>query len=375
MLTIVHIINGLESGGAETTMFGLCTNDTANRHIVISLLDQGKYFQPLVELGIAVHCIDLKGKGWFLQKIWRLYKLLRQLQPDVVQTWMYHSDLIGGVVARLAGVKKVFWGVHNTVLTPELSKRSTIIISRLCSWLSGVIPHQIICCAEKALAVHADLGYDKQKLCVVNNGYDLTKFMPNPAEGALLRQQLGLDADTLLLGCVGRFDPNKDHKNLLDALTLLAKQGLAFRCCLVGNQMTRDNEQLWSWIVERGLTEHLILLGLRNDIPALMNAFDLHVLASLAEAFPNVLCEAMACTTPCVTTDVGDAAIIVADTGWVVPPGDALQLATAIQSAVEAMDDAAAWQMRRDAARTRIVEQFSISKMVSGYKHHWQAGS
>lgn len=372
MSTIVHIINGLESGGAETTMFALCTNDTANRHIVISLLDQGKYYQPLLEHGIEVYCLDLKGRGWFLQKMYRLYSLLKQIRPDVVQTWMYHSDLIGGLVAKLAGVKRIFWGVHNTVLTPKLSKRSTILVSKICSALSGFIPYGIICCADKALEVHAKQGYTRNKLHVIYNGYDLTKFIKVPLYRDKIRAELGIGSTALLLGCVGRFDPNKDHENLLSALSLLAEQGIEFYCCLVGFQMDNDNAVLTSWIAKRNLSEHLILLGTRSDVPALMNAFDLHVLSSAAEAFPNVLCEAMACETPCITTDVGDAAFIVGNTGWVVPPGNSPALANAIKLAIHAKADTAAWQIRATTARERIVSHFSVAKMVNGYKHLWQ---
>ncbi|GAB2921782.1 glycosyltransferase [Rheinheimera gaetbuli] len=371
MLTIVHIINGLESGGAETTMFSLCTHDRINKHIVISLLDQGKYFQPLVEHGIEVHCLDLKGKGWFLAKLYRLYKLLKTLKPDVVQTWMYHSDLIGGTVARLAGIKKVFWGVHNTVLTPTLSKRSTILISRICSFLSQVVPYRIVCCADKSLAVHAELGYSRDIMLVINNGYDLSKFSQNPALASDFLAEIQHSDAEVLFGCVGRFDPNKDHKNLLQALKIVKQQGIVFRCCLVGNQMTADNTQLMAWITENDLEQQIILSGLRSDIPAVMNALDIHILSSVAEAFPNVLCEAMACGTPCVSTDVGDAAIIVADTGWVVPAADANALADAIVAAVHARRDATAWHQRSVSCRDRIVGNFSVDKMVSAYQRSW----
>src|SRR5690606_14202195 len=133
----------------------------------------------------------------------------------------------------------------------------------------------------------------------------------------------------------------------------------------VGNQMTADNSVLLDWVAEYGLEQHVNLSGLRSDIPAVMNALDIHIMASVAEAFPNVLCEAMACGTPCVSTDVGDAAIIVADTGWVVPAADPTALAQAIIAAVQSHSDTIAWQRRSSACRERIVGHFSIDKMVS----------
>ncbi|KKO46981.1 hypothetical protein WG68_03350 [Arsukibacterium ikkense] len=371
MLTIVHIINGLESGGAEASMFNLCTYDKDNKHIVISLVDEGRYYKLLTEHGIEVHCIDLKGKGWLIAKLYHLYKLLRSIKPDVVQTWMYHSDLIGGVIARLAGVKKVFWGIRNSILTPKLSKRSTIFVSRICSVLSYVIPYKIICCADKALTVHAKLGYRKSRMEVINNGYVLSKFSNNPDLATDFLAEVKHTETDVLLGCVGRFDPNKDHKNLLDALAIVKSRGIAFRCCLVGNQMTTENSQLMAWIRENGLEQHIILLGLRSDIPAIMNALDIHILSSVAEAFPNVICEAMACGTPCVSTDVGDAAIIVADTGWVVPAENAAELSNALIAAIAARGDKLEWQKRSAACRDRIVVNFSLDRMVSAYQRTW----
>ncbi|MPX98375.1 glycosyltransferase, partial [Salinivibrio sp. VYel6] len=112
--------------------------------------------------------------------------------------------------------------------------------------------------------------------------------------------------------------------------------------------------------------------GRRDDITAVMNGFDIFVLSSASEAFPNVLSEAMACGTPCVTTDVGDAAIIVGDTGWVVPPKNPQALAKAILEAMEErQNNPQAWQARKRACRERIVNNFSIEKMVDSYHRVW----
>lgn len=103
-----------------------------------------------------------------------------------------------------------------------------------------------------------------------------------------------------------------------------------------------------------------------------MNGFDLFVLSSVSEAFPNVLNEAMACGTPCITTNVGDAAVIVGDTGWVVPPKDPQALAKAMLEAMEEQqDNPQAWQARKKACRERIVNNFSIKKMVESYHQVW----
>lgn len=144
----------------------------------------------------------------------KLYQILRGLKPDAVQTWMYHADLIGGVVARLAGVNNLSWGIHHSNLSPGDAKKSTIFIARLCGLLSYFIPRNIICCAEKSAKVHSELGYCKSKLKVIYNGYDLDSFNVTSEGCELIRREFNINNSLVVLGMVSRFHPFKDHKNL-----------------------------------------------------------------------------------------------------------------------------------------------------------------
>jgi glycosyltransferase involved in cell wall biosynthesis len=371
-MNILHIITGLNDGGAEAVLYRLCSSDKTLQYHVVSLMDTGKYGPLLEQAGVPVVCLGMSQGRLSVSGLWRLWRLLRRQTPDVVQTWMYHADLIGGVVARLAGVRRVFWGIHNTTLERGKSHRTTIAIARLNAWLSRWVPTAIVCCAERAREVHQALGYAADKLMVIPNGYDLDRFRPDPAARARLRAEWGMDHETPLLGMVGRFDPQKDHENLLHALGRLKQAGTPFRCVLVGRGLDATNAQLAAWFEQYGLQDKVLVLGQRSDVPAVMCALDLHVLSSAyGEAFPNVLAEAMACGTPCVTTDVGDAAAIVSDTGWVVPPANSARLAEAIEAALAARDDTSVWQARREAARTRVAERFSLEKMVAAYHAVW----
>jgi glycosyltransferase involved in cell wall biosynthesis len=284
---------------------------------------------------------------------------------------MYHADLLGGGVARLAGVRAVFWAIHNSNLEPDLSKASTILIARLCARLSRSVPQRIVCCAERAARVHQSLGYDAGRFTIIPNGYDVSLFRPLPQVGYQLRESLGLAANRPVIGLVARFDPQKDHANLIAALARVRYAGWEIETVLIGTDMVPENAILTDLINAACLQESVRLLGRRDDIPALMNALDLHVLSSYGEAFPNVLAEAMACGTPCVTTDVGDAALIVGETGWVVPPGDPVALADAIIDALNERQDEMRWTARRNAARTRIHDHFSLDRMVNAYETLW----
>lgn len=372
-MKIIHIITGLNNGGAEGVLYRLCQFDPNHHHIVISMMGEGKYGPLLRDAGISVYCLNIPQGRFLLSGLWQLYKLLRMHKPDVVQTWMYHADLIGGIVAKTAGIKSIYWNVRHTTLEIGQSKRSTIWVAKACALLSAWIPKKIIYCAHEAKTVHVKLGYKIDKSEVVGNGYDLTQFRLDEISGAAVRTEIKLTEESVLIGMVGRFDPQKDHFNLVDALSLVKKTVSTFNLVLIGRDLDSANKELNKHIAEKDLTENVILLGQRTDIPAVMNSLDINVLSSsFGEGFPNVVAEAMACGTPCVTTKVGDTAIIVGNTGWVVPPKNPQALANAILEAMaEKENNPRVWKARKKACCEKIVNNFSIDKMVEGYHNVW----
>lgn len=332
-------------------------------------MDEGKYGPLLRAAGISVTCIGMRRNRVSPAALWRLWRCLRTLRPLAVQTWMYHADLLGGIAARLAGIRNITWGIHNSVLVPGQNSAGTILIARICAPLSYIVPRAIICCAHKAAQVHAARGYRAAAMHVVPNGYDLTLFQPDPDQRLTLRAELGL-GDEDVIGFVARYDPAKDHANLLRTLAILKARDACPLCLLVGGGMEPSSAPLIAEIARHDVGDRVLLLGRRGDVPAIMNALDIHVLSSAAEAFPNVLAEAMACGTPCVSTDVGDAADIVGESGWIAPPGDPEALADAIEAALAArhsMD----WSARRERARHWIARSFSIGQMSRGYRRVW----
>jgi glycosyltransferase involved in cell wall biosynthesis len=370
-MKIFHVITGLNDGGAEAVLFRLCVNDSSNHHVVISLSNHGKYGPLLRELGVEVHALYMRANRPSLVSLFKLTRLMRSQKPDLVQTWMYHSDFFGGLAALLAGVKAIVWGVHHSTLDPYKSKQTTIWIARLLAKLSWWLPSRIILCAQRAIEAHAAMGYDTRKFRFIPNGYDLCYFKRLPMERANFRGCLDLSVDVRLIGTVGRYDRYKDHFNLLQALNLLKRRSFKFKYLLVGTDLDADNFELIALLEKMDLMDTVILLGRRGDIPTIMSAIDLHVLSSSAEAFPNVVAEAMACGTPCVVTDVGDAAYIVGETGWVVPPKNPEALANAVEGAI-GMSNTPLWEERCISARDRIAKNFSIDQMVRSYCEVWE---
>lgn len=333
-------------------------------------MDLGKYGAMLEAAGTPVSSIGLPRGKVTLAGFLRLRRIIAELRPEAVQTWMYHADLVGGLAARLAGVRNVVWGIHHTTLDPQHSRRRTILVAKACALLSRHVPRQIVCCADRSRQVHAGLGYECGRMRIIPNGYDLSVFRPDQRLGADLRRELGLAADAPVIGFVARFDPLKDHRTLLQALRLLRACDMVPTCILVGDGLAPENGPLSEMIAATVPGDQIRLLGRRHDIPAVMNALDLHVMSSSSEAFPNVLAEAMACGTPCVSTDVGDAAAIIGATGRIVPPSDPAALAGAIADMLAARNSPD-WPERCAAARTHVAENFSLARMVEAYRGVW----
>ena len=369
-MKIIHVITGLNDGGAEGVLFRLSSHDLRHKHIVISLSSEGKYGPLLRTKGVEVRALGMSPRRLPFIAFIKLIHLLYRHKPDVVQTWMPHADLLGGLAARLAGARSVVWGIRHSNLDRTKSKKITKVIVRVLAKLSWWLPSRIAVCAKRAMDSHEALGYDRRKMRFIPNGYALADSTKKWQGAQALRAEWGIDSSLAVIGTVARYDPQKDHINLLQSLALLRARKITLVCVLVGTNLNNDNEELVRKIRNLGLEEIVVLLDKRKDIPSVMGALDLHVLPSASEAFPNVVAEAMACETPCVVTDVGDAAFIVGDTGWVVPPRDSKALADAIERALEERQNVR-WSQRCLSARRRIEQEFGIDKMIAAYHELW----
>lgn len=339
------------------------------RHTVISLTGIGTVGLQLQALGIEVHVMGMRSALDIPRVIWRLVRMISTARPDVVQTWMYHADLLGGVAARLPGNRNVIWGIRTTDVTAG-GTRATAFVRQLCAWLSRTVPHTIVCAADASRRAHIAVGYDAARMVVVPNGFDLIRLVATPAQRNALRLQCGFEQELVVVGYLGRFHPAKDQANFVRAAGLLARQFSNARFLMVGRDLDDDNVQLAQWIRATGCAECFVLLGERSDVPACLSAMDLFCLSSRTEGFPNVVGEAMAMGLPCVVTDVGDAAMLVADTGVVVPKEDSAALALGLGQLLAMTPDAR--QQLGQKAKARIHAEFSIDRARERFESIYQ---
>lgn len=366
-ITIAHVITDLGVGGAEVMLRNLVQrmDRTRFRNVVISLTDRGFFADDIERAGVAVEALGIERGRPDPRLLVRLRRSLKKHQPDIVQTWLYHADLLGTLVRRAVPDATLLWNVRCSFMEMRRYNPLSGMTRRMLAMMSKV-PTAVVVNSVSGREVHERLGYRPRRWVLLPNGFDTERFKPDSNARSAIREELGLAEDTFLVGTVGRFDPMKDHATFLAAAELVARDVDA-HFVLAGRGLEASNSVLVDWIRSRGLVGRVHLLGPRKDVAAIDAALDVFCFASrYGEGFPNVVGEAMACATPCVVTDVGDAAAIVGDTGTVAAPGDAAGLADGVNKLLR-MSSSERRQIGAR-ARARIENDYSIGSIVRQYE-------
>ncbi len=364
-IRVMHVITGLGAGGAEAMLYKLVGATRGElSHSVVSLTDEGVFGPRLHGDGIPVSCLEMRPGIPSPLALARLVQRMRRTQPDVVQGWMYHANLLAGIAGAVARVP-VVWGIHHTDVDPSNAKRLTHWTRLLSARLSRVLAARIVCCADSALRSHAKLGYCEDRMVVIHNGFVLDRFRPDAQARAQVRQELSIPEGAPVIGLVARVHPDKDHRNFLAAAEQLARSRGDAIFLLVGDGTSPSSPSMAEWVEEFRIRSRVRLLGLRSDVPRLLAAMDVLASSSRSEGFPQVLGEAMLCGVPCAVTDCGDSREIVGPTGRVVPARDPTALAGSILELL-ALPPAERVALGLS-ARQRIVDRYDIRAAAQRY--------
>lgn len=359
-MKIMHIITGLNVGGAEVTLKRLLLSDKNNQICIISLTNKGVIGSELDLLGFNVIALGL-NKINFLLIFFRLYKSIKIYKPDVVQTWLYHADLLGGLAAKFANINNIVWGIRTTRLTK--GSRLTSVIRKLCAWLSYAIPKKIVIVAEASKKRHIEIGYDASKMLVIPNGFK-TKSVDSLKINSL-KSELNIQNNDLVIGCVGRFLNIKGQDIFIKAAGKILNSYPNIKFLMVGRGLTIDNKKLDFLINKYAKNNNFILIGEVKNIPVYLKLMDVFCLPSRSEGFPNSLAEAMLAGVPCVATNAGDASIL---GGGDVPiskidnPDD---LANKLFFMLDKSNEER--QLIGLKLKKRVIEKYSIEKMAGSY--------
>jgi glycosyltransferase involved in cell wall biosynthesis len=364
---IVHVISGLPLGGAQTALHHLVAGMDRRRfgHTVISLTTEGIVGPRLRAAGAEVVELGMRP-GWAgFSGMRALVAALRASQPGLVQSWMYHADLLGLVAARFVGNPPVVWNIRGARRSVREFGLATATVVKACRLFSRG-PAAVVVNSEAGRRDHQRMGYRPRAWVVIPNGVDGERFRPDAHAREKVRSHLGMETGALVVGCVGRDHPVKRHATIVDAVARLRQEYPSLRLLMIGEGLDERNQDLTSRIKALGLGGIVHRVGPQDEVWRWMTALDMLVSASTTEGFPNVVGEAMACGIPCVVTDVGDSALLVGEAGTVVPVDGVEGLADGIRGMARKSP-----QERRDLgarARARVLEHYSVPRMIASYE-------
>ncbi len=363
-MKIVHIITGGKGrGGAEGVLLRL-VNATSNKidHTVYTLLDMPEYVDDFKRTGVAIHSLNIRNPKSFASNLFLLKKQWRSCPPHVIQSWMGHSNILSGLLSKGLNIP-VVWNIRQSlILKEELSFRN-YTLKKASAVLSKRIPYKIINCSLNSIERHKEGGF-YDKFVYIPNGVSI-----NPNLLVLPKRD-----KNFIIGHVGRYNPAKNHELFIKSVSNFNKLHSNSQALMVGTGVSYGNATFQDRF--GSLINHSFkLLGQidsRAELSEIYKKMDCLVLSSITEGFPNVLIEAMSFGVPCISTDVGDAREIIADTGWIVPSEDQNALEKALEEVYrEYLDFPEKWTARREKAYKRVVENYSIEKMCERYIDVW----
>jgi glycosyltransferase involved in cell wall biosynthesis len=318
----------------------------------------GPLERELTEGGVPLFRLEKKGR-WDLPFFFRrLVDLVRMQNPAVIHSYMGANLFV--VPLRIFFPRiSIVWGLRESNIDTSQydwwTKVFTYVVPKLSSCARLIVSN------SSAGAAHAVLlGYPKSKIVVIPNGIDTGRFRPERDKGLSVRAAWNVAPDEILIARIGRLDPMKDYRTFLTAAAGAASRHSSLKFVCIGNGPPAARAELEEQVRTLGLQARVVFSVARLDMGAVYNAIDILVSSSaFGEGFPNVIAEALASGVPCVTTDVGDASLLVEDPELVVPARDPNALLQAWETCLRKLP---VWDPH--AARARIVERFSVERLV-----------
>ena len=358
-IKVLHIIPNLGQGGAERQLVALL--DANNIHEVCQLLPKGYYDEYINSKEIKNYNLNMKRKVPDIRVFFKLNNIINISKPDIIHCWMYHSCLLEGLLRKFGKNKNipVIWGLRCSNMDVQYYSRQLNIIIKLCSYFSSKA-NSIINNSYEGKKIHDKLGFAKSST-VIPNGIDIRKFSPNKKNRSTFRKSYNISNATKVLLCVARVDPMKDHETLLKAFSkirLLIPDVLLILAGLGTEKYIN---------VEKVLT-----LSAYKNIHEVYNASDIIISSSaFGEGFSNALGEGMACGLIPISTDVGDARKIIADTGKIITIRNHAKMYKAIVDIIN-YNDIDLLNNKKN-ARDRIIKNYSKEKMLNSYDHLYKS--
>ena len=379
-MKILHIINSLKKGGAEGNLFRLCKfhKKTYNNKIditIITLVDNGFYEPELRKIGIKIYSLKINPKSkfsYFTKKILKFRKFIDQQNPDIIQSWMYHSNFLTLFIPNKF-YNKIFWNIRHAELNFNISKKMTIFLSLICGIFSKFVPKKVIYCSEKSIKFHEKQHfYDKNKTVLIYNGCNHEKYFPSKKLRINFRKKHNIKKTQIVLGFAGRYAKQKNIPSLLSAFSKIIKKYKHVYLYMAGKDINSQNEELIDYVEKMGAKNKVIFLNEQNNLAGFYNGIDLLTLTSYSESFPNVVPESMLCSTPVLSSDAGCSKKIINKYGFIMIKNDVQSIFNNLNKIIKyQISNKRKWKLLKKNSRLHIIKNFSISNMSKEYLLNW----
>lgn len=370
MIRVLHLISSFGLSGAEGNLARVVSHMDRTRFFnQVVVMRRMPHFHASVASTVPVQSLGMRSGVPTVRAMCRLTSLIRKLRPHVLQTWMYHADLLGLLAGRLNKTPAIAWNLRRSFIGMSQLGWSSRMELRAAARFSPQ-PDVVVTNSLAGQRTHEALGYRPRQWVHIPNSIDADTFRPDAKARATLRSELSLPSHTRLIGLVARFVPIKGHDNFAASAGILGKQNPDVHFALVGRGIEPSNEPLVRILQSSGVFGRMHLLGERPDIHRVTAGFDIACSSSYGEGFPNAIGEALACGIPCVVTDVGDSALLVGAEGKIVPPGDPRAFAEACQGMLDLRPAVRRHQGLR--GRKRMQTQYSIQSVVARYEELYE---
>ena len=360
-MKILHIINDLGIGGAQASLLKLLKYDDCNTHYIVTLKSRGLFLSEYKKYCHDIFILDLRIYN-VIFTFCKILLMVRKISPDVIQTWLYISDLIGTLLYLITPTRKLFWNIRNGTINFKLISFSSYISAHICSKLSNV-PENIIINSEKAVSEHVKIGYNRKRFNIIHNGVDIKESHYSISEHDLNR--------CIVYGSNMRFDKQKGLTTIFKAIKNLPLD-LNITFCFLGTGMSNDNDELIRMLHDFSIHHNVVLYGNKILPSEFYKKLDFHILASLSEGFPNVIAESMFIGKPNISSTAGESPFIISDTGWIFNIGDHTSLTSHIITSYRLIKtDYERYIQLCRLAHERILSKFSLNKMLKSYQRIW----
>ncbi len=379
-MKILHVINSLNKGGAEGNLYRLCKSNKQkyknNIDIsILTLISNGFYETELKKLGIKIFSLNLSKHYMFfkfIKKILILRKFIKKNNPDIIQSWMYHSNFITLFIQRKF-YRKLFWNIRHSELNTQISKKMTIFLSIICGLFSKSVPKKIIYCSEKSIEFHQNNHfYSKNKTALIYNGCNYKTYFPLKNLRYNFRKKNKIYSSDIVIGYAGRYAKQKNILSMLLAFSKISKIHNNIFLYMVGRDIGPQNKELINYVNKLKVNKKVRYIKEQKSLIEFYNGIDFLLLTSHSESFPNVIAESMLCSTPVLSSDAGCSKKIINNFGFVMDKNDHETIFKNLGKTISTFKNKKKeWKSMKKNSRLQIKNNFSITNMANSYLNNW----